>query len=135
MRCWYSRKDGSMRAIAIEGFGGTERLKLVDLPAAEPGPDDVLVRVWAAGVGPWDTLSRQARGKNNGWKIARSWAASTRWLTNEMVDEEHGRLRQLEVNLDRCWDLLRQRRALREAAYDPGEAKVKDEKTVEGYLQ
>jgi hypothetical protein len=48
---------------------------------------------------------------------------------------EHERLRQLEVNLDQCWDLLRQRRALREAGYDPDEAKVRDAKTVEGYLQ
>ncbi len=48
---------------------------------------------------------------------------------------EHERLRQLEVNLDQCWDLLKQRQALREAGYDPNEAKVRDEKTVEGYLQ
>ncbi len=54
---------------------------------------------------------------------------------NEMVNEEHERLRQLEVNLDQCWDLLRQRRALREAGYNPDEAKVRDEETVEGYLQ
>ena len=52
-----------------------------------------------------------------------------------MVDEEHEQLRQLEVNLDRGWDLLGQRRGLREAGYDPDEAKVRDEKTVEGYLQ
>lgn len=48
-----------MRAIAIEGFGGRDRLKLVDLPAPEPGADDVLVRVRAAGVGPWDTKTRE----------------------------------------------------------------------------
>jgi NADPH:quinone reductase-like Zn-dependent oxidoreductase len=48
-----------MRAIAIEGFGGSDRLKLVDLPAPEPGADDVLVRVRAAGVGPWDTKTRE----------------------------------------------------------------------------
>ncbi len=48
-----------MRAMAIEGFGGRDRLKLVDLPAPEPGPDDVLVRVRAAGVGPWDTKMRE----------------------------------------------------------------------------
>jgi hypothetical protein len=34
-----------MRAIAIEGFGGRDRLKLVELPTPEPGPDEVLVRV------------------------------------------------------------------------------------------
>jgi len=40
-----------MRAIAIEGFGGRDRLTLVDLPIPEPGPDDVLVRVRAADHG------------------------------------------------------------------------------------
>ena len=48
-----------MRAIAIEGFGGRDRLKVLDLPTPEPGPDDVLVRVRAAGVGPWDTKIRE----------------------------------------------------------------------------
>jgi NADPH2:quinone reductase len=48
-----------MRAIAIEGFGGRERLKLMDLPIPEPGPDDVLVRIRAAGVGPWDAKTRE----------------------------------------------------------------------------
>ena len=48
-----------MRAIAIEGFGGRDRLKLVDLPVPEPGPDDVLVRVRAAGVGPWDAKTTE----------------------------------------------------------------------------
>ena len=41
-----------MRAIAIENFGGKDRLKIMGLPTPEPGPDDVLVRVRAAGVGP-----------------------------------------------------------------------------------
>ena len=48
-----------MRAIAIEGFGGRDRLKLMDLPAPEPGPDDVLVGVQAAVVGPWDVKTRE----------------------------------------------------------------------------
>lgn len=43
------------------------------------------------------------------------------------------RLRQIEVALDRCWDLLRQRRAKREFGQNPDEAKLRDEKTVEGY--
>ena len=41
---------------------------------------------------------------------------------------EHERLRQLEVNLDQCWDLLSQRRALREAGYDLNEAKVREDR-------
>jgi NADPH:quinone reductase-like Zn-dependent oxidoreductase len=48
-----------MRAIAIEGFGGRDRLKILDLPTPEPGPDDILVRVRAAGVGPWDIKIRE----------------------------------------------------------------------------
>jgi NADPH2:quinone reductase len=49
----------SMRAIAIEGFGGRDRLELVDLPTPGPGPDGVLVRVRGAGVGPWDIKTRE----------------------------------------------------------------------------
>jgi hypothetical protein len=49
-------------------------------------------------------------------------------------DEEHARLRALEVELDQCWDLLRQRRALRETGGDPREAHVRPPDEVEGYL-
>ena len=49
-------------------------------------------------------------------------------------DADRERLRHLEVTLDQCWDLLRQRRARREFGLDPDEAKVRDEKTVEGYI-
>ncbi len=44
-------------------------------------------------------------------------------------------MRQLEVNLDQCWDLLRQRRALRSAHLNPDEAKVRDADIVEHYKQ
>jgi hypothetical protein len=49
------------------------------------------------------------------------------------VDRE--RLTQVEVELDRCWDLLRQRRAIRDAGGDPADAQVRDAETVERYLQ
>jgi hypothetical protein len=49
--------------------------------------------------------------------------------------EERERLQQLKVQLDQCWDLLDQRRALRDAGRNPGAARVRDEKTVENYLQ
>ena len=48
---------------------------------------------------------------------------------------EHDRLKYLEVQLDQCWDLLRQRRARREAGQDPDTAQVRPGGTVEGYLQ
>jgi uncharacterized protein DUF2630 len=48
--------------------------------------------------------------------------------------EEHQRLRQLEIQLDQCWDLLRQRRALRETGGDPRDAAVRPAGEVEGYL-
>jgi hypothetical protein len=49
--------------------------------------------------------------------------------------EEHQRLRAVEVALDQCWDLLRQRRALRESGQDPDAADVRDPEIVERYEQ
>ena len=50
-------------------------------------------------------------------------------------DEERERLRSAEEALDQCWDLLRQRRARRDAGEDPGGAAVRPSTEVEGYLQ
>jgi hypothetical protein len=49
-------------------------------------------------------------------------------------DEERSRLRQLEIELDRTWDLLRQRRAKREFGQDPESAQERSSDTVEGYF-
>jgi Protein of unknown function (DUF2630) len=49
-------------------------------------------------------------------------------------DEEQLRLRAVETELDQCWDLLRQRRALRETGGDPREATLRPGGQVEGYL-
>ena len=70
---------------------------------------------------------------------------------NEMANEEHelfqreargaasdadrDRLKDLEVRLDQCWDLLHQRRARRSAGMDPNQAEVRPESVVEGYVQ
>jgi hypothetical protein len=51
------------------------------------------------------------------------------------LDADRERLRSVEVELDRCWDLLRQRRAFRDAGTDPEQAQVRDADTVERYLQ
>ncbi|MBP2702667.1 DUF2630 family protein [Microbispora sp. RL4-1S] len=51
------------------------------------------------------------------------------------TDEEHGRIRYLEESLDRCWDLLRQRRARRDNGEDPDFAAPRPADEVENYLQ
>jgi hypothetical protein len=50
-----------------------------------------------------------------------------------LSEEDGERLKHVEVALDQCWDLLRQRRALRHAGQDPDQADVRDEETVEHY--
>ena len=52
-----------------------------------------------------------------------------------LSEDEHRRLESIKVGLDQCWDLLRQRRALREAGGDPGAAHVRDPEVVERYEQ
>lgn len=68
---------------------------------------------------------------------------------NHLVDEEHdllhaaehggldeaqrGRLHSIQVRLDQCWDLLRQRRAKREFGMNPDDATTRDASTVERY--
>ena len=49
--------------------------------------------------------------------------------------DEHRRLESLQIGLDQCWDLLRQRRALREAGKNPEGASVRDPEVVERYEQ
>ena len=53
----------------------------------------------------------------------------------DALEEETERLRAVEVELDQCWDLLRQRRALRDAGVDPNQAQARGADTVEGYQQ
>jgi hypothetical protein len=53
----------------------------------------------------------------------------------ELLEDDKHRLRALQFELDRCWDLLRQRRAREEFGQDPDEARVRDADTVERYLQ
>jgi hypothetical protein len=52
-----------------------------------------------------------------------------------LAEEDVERLQRLEVALDQCWDLLRQRRGLRDRGEDPDQADVRDPGTVEGYRQ
>ena len=50
-------------------------------------------------------------------------------------DDEQARMRALGVELDRCWDLLRQRRARREMGQDPDDVETRASRTVENYQQ
>jgi len=52
----------------------------------------------------------------------------------EATESDKERLKDVGVKLDQCWDLLHQRRARRSAGMDPDEAGVRDERTVEGYV-
>lgn len=54
---------------------------------------------------------------------------------DDALEGDRGRLEQVSVELDRCWDLLRQRRARRDAGLDADEAAVRDAGTVENYRQ
>lgn len=51
------------------------------------------------------------------------------------LDEEVARLQAIEIALDQCWDLLRQRRARRDAGQDPDGAQLRPENIVEDYQQ
>ena len=55
--------------------------------------------------------------------------------SGEHTDEQKARMRNLEVQLDQCWDLLRQRRAKRQYDEDPEDAEVRPAGEVEGYVQ
>ena len=57
------------------------------------------------------------------------------YAKGSVSDEEKKKLDQINVELDRCWDLLRQRRALREFGDDPNQAHVRSPKVVENYEQ
>jgi len=49
--------------------------------------------------------------------------------------EKHQRIERVKVELDQCWDLLRQRQASEEFGQDPNRVSARDEGTVEGYQQ
>jgi len=59
----------------------------------------------------------------------------TIWSGGAASDAERARLRELNVSLDQCWDLLRQRQALRDAGENPEAAHSRPTDEVESYLQ
>ena len=57
------------------------------------------------------------------------------YAQSALTDDDRDRLVKIKVELDQCWDLLRQRRALREFGRDPDQANVRPPKIVENYEQ
>ena len=58
-----------------------------------------------------------------------------RLRSGQVSAEDRERLAHLEQSLDQCWDLMRQRQALRESGADPEQASSRPVGEVEGYLQ
>ena len=52
-----------------------------------------------------------------------------------LTSADRDRLDRIRIALDQAWDLLRQRRALREHGLDPGDAHARDPQVVENYEQ
>lgn len=52
-------KEKTMRAIALDNFGGPDTLKVQTVAIPEPGADEILVHVECAGVGAWDPFERE----------------------------------------------------------------------------
>jgi NADPH:quinone reductase-like Zn-dependent oxidoreductase len=52
-----------MKAVRVHKFGGPDVLVIDELPISSPGPAELLVRVVASGVGPWDALIREGKSK------------------------------------------------------------------------
>jgi len=57
------------------------------------------------------------------------------YARGQLSESDQEKLASLRVELDQCWDLLRQRRALREFGKNPDEAKVRPANIVENYEQ
>jgi NADPH:quinone reductase-like Zn-dependent oxidoreductase len=49
----------TMRAVAIDEFGGIDKMKPRELPVPEVATDEILIRVDTAGVGVWDPFERE----------------------------------------------------------------------------
>ncbi len=73
-----------------------------------------------------DTIEQLVAEEHDLWQRESAGSAS---------NADRHRLQHLQVSLDQCWDLLRQRRALRDAGRDPDVADVRSPEVVERYEQ
>ena len=141
---WYSYVLKDMAASAKEGAGEFAGFSggAVSMLAAL-GVDGVVAILVSVYVGLLATAWRAKGGAMDDVDIVRR--------IDELVEEEHrlerahggeplsdedqAKVQRIEVALDQCWDLLRQRRARRHAGEDPNEAEVRPPGVVEGYQQ
>ena len=82
-----------MKAVRIHEYGGVEVLRYEDAPMPEPGPDEVLIKVTAAGVNPVDWKIREGHMKGMadiklpltlGWDVS-GVVESTGWLVSQFA--------------------------------------------------
>src|SRR5512147_55027 len=87
-----------MKAVVIHAFGGNEVVEVRDMPMTAVGPDDVLIRVHAAGVNPvdWKTREGQTRivvgsrfpmvlGSECAGKVVQTGSLVTKWKPGDEV--------------------------------------------------
>jgi NADPH:quinone reductase-like Zn-dependent oxidoreductase len=55
--------ESAVKAARIHTFGAPDVVVVEDVPMPSPGPNEVLVRVMAAGVAPWDAIIREGKSK------------------------------------------------------------------------
>jgi hypothetical protein len=67
--------------------------------------------------------------------VAEEHALGEQESTGEASEDDRRRLDEIRVSLDQCWDLLRQRRARRDAGQDPDTAAARPPEVVERYQQ
>jgi hypothetical protein len=115
-------------------------------------PDDVVDQVFTPRerAAPWEARGRRTRSYqdqtdsdslagegdwSSGVVVVRSRRGGRcrRPAGEVSVEEENQRLCTIEVELDQCWDLLRQRRPKRELGEDPAAPEVRDPEVVESY--
>ena len=73
-----------------------------------------------------DSIDRMVSEEHQLWE---------RESAGEATEADRQRLHALRVSLDQCWDLLRQRRARRNAGQDPEAAELRPPDVVERYQQ
>src|SRR2546428_2911030 len=107
-------------SVRVFGFDSRSPLHRISLRSHDTRGDDVMEDRTL-----FDAINELTREEHE------IWAKESH---GQATDAERDRLRRLGVTLDQCWDLLHQRRARRAAGLNPDDAKVRDEKTVEGSI-